>query len=325
MTTPKRMLYLAQYAPSLEDAKPEIHPTLGVKPLYHYEVFHALIQLGFQVESCRTIERLTQSPDFSYVFALYYHAKFKGANVLVSALCEHIDIPYLGARPHARAVADDKHLAKSLASHLSIPTPPWRVYRTGCRDLDPPSFKGPYLVKPRCGAGSRGIYEASIQECWQDLEPQVHKLIAGGDDALVEGFIDGINVTVPILGGDQPRVLPIVQLDSLNRGNLVTNRQKKLLDGNLIRRLFEDPERVGVLSELSLRMYDSLRPIDYMRIDFRIPKEATLPPYMIDVNICCNLGSHASLALAGRAAGLTYCDLVGQILDYSFRRQNVGW
>jgi D-alanine-D-alanine ligase len=320
------VLYLAKHTPMELSVAPGPHPSLGVTPVYHYEVWRALTELGFKVEPARSLDRLVSGPrNYDYVFSLYNKAPFNHSEVFVSAVCEYLRVPYLGARPHTRAIAEDKHLTKLMAIHLGIAVPDWKIYRRESLSAkNPPAFPGPYFIKPRCGAGSLGIDGDSLQEEWPQIRSCIERIHQNGDDAIVEQFIAGDNVTVPVLGGDPPSLLPPIETSSPTRGGVMTRRQKKLLDPTLSRVEYTNPEHRPSVEAIALRVYGELEPIDYMRVDFRVPSAPESRPYLLEVNVCCNLGSHASIAHAARSAGMSQKDLISKILEHSFRRQNVG-
>ena len=68
------------------------------------------------------------------------------------------------------------------------------------------------------------------------------------------------------------------------------------------------------------QLFLELSPIDYFRVDFRFnEKEKKL--FMLEVNVCCNLGSHASFVFSINKIGLKQVDLINHILAFSIRRQ----
>ena len=49
--------------------------------------------------------------------------------MMLPLLCTRAGLPYLGASPILRGLADDKHLSKLCAAARGIPTAPWAIYR----------------------------------------------------------------------------------------------------------------------------------------------------------------------------------------------------
>src|SRR6202035_551762 len=317
------ILYLAQHAPKTGDAElqPHPHPIHGMKPLYHNAIFEILKGLGFSVKSSSTLEDLLAiGRDFDYVFSLYNRAPFRACEVFVSTVCEFLHLPYLGGTPEIRAIAEDKHLAKVLARFLKIPTPQWKIYRMG-ESLFPPRFAGPYFSKPRFGAGSSFIDETSIHDSWDSAHCKLQELFAHCTDVILEKFVEGTNVNCAIIGGSPPLILPLVKSTSTLRGEVQTAAQKKLLEGGLNRSIFLDEQRSQEIINYSRRLYGHTQPLDYTRIDFRVPYDPAKKASMLELNVCPNLGSHSTIVFAGQHVGMSQVELVTSILDHSFRRQ----
>ncbi len=157
------ILFLAKYAPQSNLNNPEFHAEDGITPIYHYEIFSILKDLGFNIYSSNNLNVLfSKKFKIDYVFSLYNRAPFRNSEVFVSSICEYLKIPYLGAPPNIRIIAEDKHVGKLLATYLKIPTSPWEIYRTSDNKIIPPLFCGPYFIKPRFGASSKHISEKSI-------------------------------------------------------------------------------------------------------------------------------------------------------------------
>jgi D-alanine-D-alanine ligase len=320
-----KVLYLAKYAPKSDEEMPPIHEIDGVLPRYHYEMFKVISELGFDVLSSNNLDILfTKGKNFDYVFTLYSHAHFLGSEVFVSTVCEYLSIPYLGATPHIRALAEDKHLTKIFAKHFGVPTPKWKLYRTIDDSMEEPSFKGPYILKPRFEGDSVGITEDCIQEEWNEILPQLKHILSTYGDAIVEEFISGTNVTVPIIGGNPPLIIPAVLNRSKLKGELETFYQKKFIDETSERTIFNSPKIESKLNHYVSKLFTEAQPMDYMRADFRIPYNEDTPMFL-EMNVTGTLGSHSDIAMPARHIGISQKELILMILDCSFKRQNVLW
>src|SRR5690606_19912651 len=71
----------------------------------------------------------------------------------------------------------------------------------------------PIFVKPISGRGSAGISEENIINKYEELPKVVKKITEKlGQKALIEEFIEGREITVGIIGYEEPIVLPIVEI-----------------------------------------------------------------------------------------------------------------
>ena len=317
-----RLLYMAKRAPVSELERPELHPEDGVVDIYHSEIASVFEQMQLTFYSSNNLDDLVrQAHSTNFVFSIFNRCGFKGSEVFVSTMCEYLNIDYLGAAPHIRAIAEDKHLMKLIACSLDIPTPLWYIVRSESSSISPPEFGGPYFVKPRCGASSEYISQQSLQESWSDTIPQIAKITGNGLDAIVEEYIPGINITLPVIGHSQPWMLPCCITRSSIEGDIVTYYQKRLLEGGIKREIYADKWFREESQSIALKLYEHLRPIDYFRIDFRL-NEHTGKLYFLELNVCCNLGTHSTIVIPALQIGLSQEELIEHIITFSIRRQN---
>ena len=89
VSSPFRILYLANYAPlnPVEDTGEQGESVRYTQ--YHKEMFALLESLGFDVTSSRNVETLLDRPgSYNYVFSLLNRAPYRVSEILVSVLCE---------------------------------------------------------------------------------------------------------------------------------------------------------------------------------------------------------------------------------------------
>ena len=320
-----RILYLAHYAPE------SIHSPLptAIKDVvyaeYHYKVFKVLKELFPMTTPSSDPAIMLQTNlclNYDYIFSLYNRMPFRNSEVFVSAVAEYHRIPYLGARPNIRALAEDKHLAKMMARYAGVETPKWQVYNVGS-ELQPPEFDPPYFCKPRFGAASVGIDEASACSSWSDAKIKIEKLHLLGLDVIAEEQIIGTYHTSPVLYnfGDSIYLPCIAQHSSLKNG-IVTYEQKRKIAPGLTRKIVEDQVLQMKIQTASQKMYSLVQPLDYTRFDFIVDNK-TGTPYFLEFNVCCNLGEHSTVSQAAKHIGISYIDLLENITYSSLFRQGL--
>ena len=108
-----------------------LHPEDGNHALYHVETREILKGLGLHLELADRYETLFERPDVDFVFPLLNRGGFLNSEMLLPLLCTRARLPFLGASPILRGLADDKHLAKLCAAARGVPTAPWAIYRRG--------------------------------------------------------------------------------------------------------------------------------------------------------------------------------------------------
>lgn len=312
-----RVLFMAPYAPDAPDYQINPYTRAGGYPEYHHAVFQRLLRLGMQVHSTSkpyTVVHAGGAVDF--VFSLFNRMPIRGSEVFVPAYCEYVGIPCLGAPPNVRAAAQDKVLSKAVAQAAGIPVPRGVPYPRGATPPDREPFAGPWFIKDRFGAASERITAESVQHDWSGARRMVEWLWDEGTDALVEEFSGGIDVTVPVIGDEAPRVLGVYQPVSDQPGQILT-QELKLNDHLGYRELDLRPEWV---EDDVRRLWNALGPIDYFRVDYRFDPR-TGERRFLELNICCYIGEHGPFGMAAARDGATTDELLGHVVAYSLLRQ----
>lgn len=318
-----RVLFLAHYAPENVDSMVPI----GIKDIvyaeYHHKVYRELKNLFPQTLSANDPKIMLQNDlDVDYIFSLYNRMPFRNSEIFVSALAEYHNIPYLGARPNIRALAEDKHLAKMMAKYAGVKTPLWKTYNIR-EKISPPDFDPPYFCKPRFGAASVGIDESSICGSWEIAANKIKRLHQQEMDVILEQQIEGTYHTSPVLNNFGEYIfLPCVAQHSTLKHGIVTYEQKRKIRPGLTRELVSDKSLQTQIITLSKKMYSLLQPLDYTRFDYIVEYKSG-DPYFLEFNVCCNLGEHSTIAQAASAIGIGYTDLIANITYSSMYRNGL--
>lgn len=317
------ILYLAHYAPDENGQYNEYDDLHKIYAAYHHKVYDILSKNCSNILTSNDPQIMLNLPKgINYIFSLYNRMPFRNSEIFISSVAEYYKIAYLGARPNIRALAEDKHLSKMMATYANVPTPKWEVYSIG-DEISSPPFEGPYFIKPRFGAASQYIDENSLCDTWQAAKIRIKHLYGQEQDVIVEEFIDGIYYTSPVLNNYNDFLfLPCIQEDSELKGNIVTYRQKRKADGGLHRNVETDLSVNSKIQQYSQKMFKLVQPLDYTRFDYIISKKDGTP-YFIEFNVCCNLGEHSTISQAAKHLGYTYEDTILNILSSSLYRNNL--
>ena len=314
------ILYLAKYAPA--NIGCSIPDGILDKSYaeYHHKVYRELITcFPKTVSSDNPAIMLSECLCYDFIFSLYNRIPFRNSEVFVSSVAEFHHIPYLGATPNIRALAEDKHLAKMMAKYAEIPTPDWCVYNIG-DVVKRPSFSPPYFVKPRFGATSQGITEKSVCQTWNKAKEEIVTLQESGFDVILEKQIDGVYHTSPILHNfGESILLPCIAQYSTHKHGVVTYEQKRKMEPGLNREVVTDQKVNQLIQSYSLKMYQLVQPLDYTRFDYILENDTGVP-YFLEFNVCCNLGEHSTISQSASSLGITYNQLISNIVYSSIYR-----
>lgn len=316
-----RILFVAKHA--LWDAG--LHPEDGNHALYHVEVREILKGLGLQhLSIANRYDALFEKPDVDFVFPLLNRGGFLNSEMLLPLLCTRHGIPFLGASPILRGMADDKHLTKMAAHARGVPTAPWTVYRRGAPVTPDKCPAGERLViKPNASSASWGVQDARD---WAGVEKAVAQIHSEGHDAIVEPFLNGSDVEVPVITIDgEPVIMPMMLFEQADPTHLRTYYEKRdLVDRAQKYRLvdFEDARLMPLIAELTLTIADEFRPFDYGRFEFRVDLANGIVNFL-EVNLQANLWSQKVYGRSAARAGLSQSQLIETILCESLRRHGL--
>lgn len=315
----QRLLFIAKHA----RWSGGLHPDDGNHAPYHREMRETLEGLGIELLIADDYAALFDRPAADFAFPLLNRGGFFNSEMLLPLLCNRHGLPYLGASPIVRGLSDDKHLTKLEAAVRGVPTAPWALFRRGA-PVDvlrcPPAHR--WVIKPNNSSASWGVRDAHDRG---ELAQAIREIHALDHDAIVEPFIDGSDVEVPVitLDGD-PAMLPMMIFEQTDPAMLRTYKEKRdLVDrvGYSIKRC-DDPEISARIIDYTARLADVFRPFDYGRFEFRVDG-TTGDVRLLEVNLNCNLWSEKLFARSAAAAGFTHSALIETIVAESMIRQIV--
>ena len=301
-----------------------LHPEDGNHALYHVETREVLESLGLNLVLENRYEALFEKPEVDFVFPLLNRGGFLNSEMMLPLLCTRLGLPYLGATPILRGLADDKHLTKLCAVSRGVPTAPWTIYRRGApvEQARCPAGKR-MVIKPNASSASWGVQDAHD---WAGVEAAVADIHSQGHDAIVEPFLNGSDVEVPVITIDgEPVVMPMMLFEQADPTHLRTYYEKR----DLVERVskyelvpFEDETVMPRIAELTRIMAAEYRPFDYGRYEFRYDA-ATGTLNFLEVNLQANLWSQKVFGRSAVRAGLTQPQLIETILYEGLRRQGL--
>lgn len=311
-----RVMFIAKHAKGSGEA----HRVDGNHATYHHEIATVLKGIFRNVTLGDRFEDLFDKPEVDFIFSLLNRAGFLNSEMLAPLLATRHAIPFLGASPILRGLADDKHLMKMAARHRRVPTADWQVFRRGA-PVEPISewSADRYVAKPNASSASWGVASAGN---WSELEGEIARIHGEGHDAIVEPFLPGIDIELPVIGADGAAMLPIMTFEH-DPNVLRTYGEKRGFEDSGAR-LVPLPE--GALAD-ELRRFTGLLipelwPFDYGRFEFRMNRE-TGAVHFLEVNLQANIWSKRVIGQSAALAGLSHSDLIETIVCHSLVRQGL--
>ncbi len=291
---------------------------LGHEPSYH--VLDGRTQSLFALAKCGAdlVFNLTES-----------YAGDDTKEMHVTAFLDLLDIPYTGSGPHANILAQDKTIAKKMFAFHEIQSPFFAIaYRGNIDHAHDIAF--PLIVKPTSEDGSIGIDAAAVVTSVKELMERISYIQTEfNSPALIEEYIEGREIYASILGSyENPRALPLVELDlsKLPKGvPRIASQDVKFEKDTEVYKLTKsaiaedlDEDTTNRLTEVALKAYRAVKLRDYGRIDMRLSSKGEI--YVIEANPNPWLSSGQEFAMAAKKSGLSYTQMIGEIVDLAMAR-----
>jgi len=260
---------------------------------------------------------------------------FAGKSALessIAGLLNLLDLRYTGSSPAGLLVAGDKTLSKKVLSFHGIKTPEFATVYRGMVDWAG-DVQFPLIVKPPQEDASLGITQKSIVRDVRELLEKIAEIQGGYQSpALAEQFIEGREYYVGVLGNQNARALPIIELDfskyPADRPRIASWEAKWGDEGDQKGAEFEGTESVFPedlpdelrerMQKVALEAFHALRLRDYARVDLRVTDSGDI--YIIEVNPNCYLEAKSEFARAAERDGVAYDALIAQIVELASAR-----
>lgn len=284
------------------------------------EIYKALLSSSYQALKIEADEMMWENlkkekPDAVFI-AL--HGRW-GEDGTVQGMLEVLDIPYTGSGVLASALGIDKAISKLIFQAAGIETPRF-VLLTREKRRSTKAMKEfisevgfPLAIKPRREGSTIGL---SIVRSQEEVDAALEKAFLY-DDALIEEFIEGKEVTVGILGNEDLLALPSLEIDYDSE---IYDFESKYTPG-MSRHII--PARISKrqekeIQELALAAHRALGCRGFSRVDLIVGKEKIV---VLEVNTIPGMTSLSLFPDAARAAGIEFPQLISRIVELALEKK----
>lgn len=242
------------------------------------------------------------------------HGRF-GEDGTVQGALELQGIPYTGSGVMASSMAIDKVMTKRVLLAQGLPTPKYVLLRQGAYSAAevnavPDEIGLPLIIKPAREGSSIGLTKVTERVGMLAAVALAAQLDA---DILCEQFIDGDEVTCPVLGmGREARALPVVRIVAPDGNYDYQNKYFTDTTQYLVPCGLPDGEEAAI-QKLVLEAYLTLNCRGWARADVMIDK-VTRQPYLLEINTSPGMTGHSLVPMSARAAGISYEALCLEVL-----------
>ncbi len=274
-------------------------------------VCNALKEAGYRAELLdidhTNIGRIAElRPDVCYI-AL--HGK-GGEDGCIQGMLEWLEIPYTGPEVTASAICIDKLMTKEILSASGVSTPDYvNVDESTTPEELEERFGLPLVVKAACQGSSIGV---EIVRSRERIAGAIEEAAGYGDRIMVEKFLSGRELTVPIIGNDELRVLPVIEITSEGEFYDYSSKYTPGMSHHIIpARISEETCRETVREALAA--YRALGCIGISRVDVILGEDQK--PYVIEVNTAPGMTGTSLVPDAAAYEGISFPELVSTIVE----------
>lgn len=245
---------------------------------------------------------------------LALHGRF-GEDGTIQGLLELLGIRYTGSGVLASALAMNKAMSKQIFEHAGIPTPPALAAAgaAAARRIAVAIAAGdtalrlPLMVKADLQGSTLGVYRVRRMD---ELAPAVEKALEFGPGVLFERMVDGVEITAPVLGSEDPQALPLVEIvppaGIFDYQAKYSGATQEIVPARL-------PASITARAqELALRAHQALGCSGYSRTDMIVAEDEV---WVLETNTLPGLTANSLLPRSAAAAGYSFPRLLDRIIE----------
>ena len=247
-----------------------------------------------------------------------------GEDGTIREVLDLLGIPYVGAVAEACRVAFDKPVAKTVAERAGLHTPasivlPAESFRelgaAAVMDLLVERLGLPLMVKPAKSGSALGC---TVVRAADELPSAMVSAYAYGTVALLEQFIDGDEVAVPVVDdGSGPRALPVV---GIKPDGGIYDFSARYTAGSTT---FQTPaalsdELTAECQRVALTAHQALGLRDLSRSDLIVDADGKV--WFLEVNVAPGFTETSIVPLSVQAAGLDMGTLIADVIQAAAQR-----
>ena len=236
-----------------------------------------------------------------------------GEDGIIQGALEQIGLPYTGCDVMTSALTMDKMRTKMLWKGFGLPIAEMEIVtKENVTELNPSKIVErlglPLMVKPSREGSSVGLTKVNAVE---ELTVAVETALECDDTVLIEEWLSGVEMTVPVLDN---QVLPAVQI--IPDGEVYDYHAKYISDNTqYICPAPLSKAREEELHKLAKAAYDAVGCRSWSRIDVMTDSKGEFR--LVEVNTTPGMTNHSLFPKSAATVGYTFEKLVEKILELS--------
>ena len=253
--------------------------------------------------------------DYDVVYVAM-HGRF-GEDGCIQGLLEILHIPYTFSGVLASAMGTEKELSKLMYRQAGIPTPRGIDVPSGTVFTDEQVDKliedlgFPMFVKPSGNGSSYGVTRVTSRE---ELPAALELAGEQGERILIEECVVGTEITVPVIGNDNPTALPIVEIVTGDEFYSIKTKYEPASLHHVIPARLE-PAVYARAQELAIKAHNALGCRGVSRSDFIVTENGE--PVVLETNTIPGMTARSLLPDSARTGGIDFPELCTRFIEFA--------
>jgi D-alanine-D-alanine ligase len=239
-----------------------------------------------------------------------------GEDGTAAAVLEVLGLRYVGSGVLAGALAMNKAASKRVMIAEGLPTPPFDAVSAVA---DPRAQGGdlvgrlglPLAIKPNSGGSSLGFTVARDEDALLDGIREALSVAGPDRTAIVERAVVGVEVTVGVLGVEDPRALPTLEIEYREGDYDYEAKYTEGMSNHVIPARIPEPQR-ALAQDLAVRAHRLIGARGLSRVDMICEPQGQV--WILEINTLPGMTELSLFPDAARAAGLDFKALVDRLV-----------
>ena len=237
------------------------------------------------------------------------HGSF-GEDGAIQSILSKNNIPYNGSDEDSSRNCFNKSVTKEIVMDQGILSPSY--YQTSsntCNDhFDFSADK--YIVKPNSQGSSVGF---NVVNRLEDLNDAIDIALDFDSSVLIEEFIDGREITVPILENEP---LPVIEIEPKSgiydyKSKYTAGESKYICPASL------ESDKYEFVQNCALSVHKMLKCDVYSRVDFKFYNDNF---YFLEINTLPGMTETSLFPMASKRHGFSFKDIINKIIKLSLQK-----
>ena len=242
--------------------------------------------------------------EFDLVFILLHGRG--GEDGEIQKFFEENDIVFTGSNSQSSRITMNKIKTKEIWKKNNIKTPEYFIYEENFQMDNLSSFEK-WVIKPNLEGSSNGISFYKNLEGKEDFQKKINLAKKYDDSVLIERFIDGKEITVPIINKRCLRPIHIIPEGEFYDfdAKYVSNKTKYL-------EYAIESDRLNTLNNLAINAYELVGAENWGRIDII---DDGIDYFLIELNSVPGMTETSLVPKSSHLSGISYLELLESIMD----------